>query len=255
MNPGAIAYSPIFFLMKEHLEQLKLPLRMEFNGLITEIRSILDDDELNLNDSIKSLLPQIFNIRIKSIHWIIEDEGHLDLKNIYNEINEVLSPLTSHPKYGVLAENCSFAIRTNYRVFNSILAQMGTEVVDTGIHEITQNEIEYSQLILALKSSIPYSKELQNLIDWIDTSLRIEFVLFTLILIDEYQLDVPDQIIKRLSEIIANDSQNYYAIAKLFGLIQTKQKEENNTELSDSFISEEQNLSELGIDEFLNSID
>jgi hypothetical protein len=255
MNAQAVTYSPIFFLMKEHLEQLNLPLRMEFNGLIAEIKSILHSDVLNLNNSIEGLLPQIFNIRIKSIKWIIEEEGQLDIKNLYYEINEVIAPLTSDPKYGILAENCSFAIRTNQRVFNSILANIGSKEIDNGIHGITQTEIEYSQLISALKSSLPFGNDLNNLINWIDVSLRIEIVLFSLIIIDEYQLNIQDQIVNRLSEIIANDAQQYYAMAKIFGLITTKKQVANEEEYPESFLSEQHDLSELGFDEFINSID
>ena len=83
MNAGAMAYGPILFPMKEHLEQLKLPLRMELNGLITEIKSILGSDVANINESINNLLPQIFNIRIKSIQWIIKyEEGQSDIEDI-----------------------------------------------------------------------------------------------------------------------------------------------------------------------------
>jgi hypothetical protein len=251
MSSGALAYSPIFFLIKEHVEKVNLPLRMKLHGLITESIELLKQQPADLRPSLELLIPQLFDIRIQAIKWLSSDAGEINFTEMYEEIYEDLRPYISDGKYGILTENCLFALRSNFRVLSSVLTQVGTVEIENGIQGIKEAEISYDQLIALLKSSIPLSNEFNTLINWINSSLRVEFVIFSFAIIRDSNLEIKNEMIEELSSIVVNESHEYYSLAKTLGLISKKRNLNNDQDLSSSFIQEQTNLSELGLDDFL----
>ena len=195
---------------------------MEFNGLIAEIKSVLDKNPTELAQEIEELLPQVFDIRLKSLKWIDEIE-QVDSKTVYNDIDKALAPLTSHPQHGVLAENCAFAIRSNERVLSPLLSELGGTFITENIKGITQSEFNYVQLMSVLQSISLLREVVKYLKEWIHASLRIELILLALFVIDDEKQEVDEHTIDKLSEMVATNGQDFYAIAKHLGLVQKRE--------------------------------
>lgn len=255
MPSGALAYSPIFFLIKEHLEEVNLPLRMKLHGLIIESSELLKREPSQLRPSLDLLISQLFDIRIQAMKWLSKDDEDINFTNLYEEIYEDIRPFISDKKYGILAENCLFALRSNFRVLSSVISQIGNAELENGIQDISEAEITYDQLKALLKSSIPLSNEFNTLINWINSSLRVEFVIFSFAIIQDSNLDIHKEMVEELSSIVVNESHEYYSLAKTMRLVQQKRVLEDENVLSPDFINEQTNLSELGLNDFLKTLD
>lgn len=255
MASGALAYSPIFFLIKEHLEEVNLPLRMKLHGLIVESIGLLKKPHTELRPSLNLLISQLFDIRIQAVKWLSKDGEEINFDELYEDIYEDIRPFISDERYGILAENCLFALRSNFRVLSSVMSQIGKAELETGMQGISEADITYDQLKALLKSSIPLSHEFNTLINWINSSLRVEFVIFSFAIIQDSELDIRKDVVEELSSIIVNESHEYYSLAKTLGLIQKKQVLNVSRTLSPDFIQEETDLSEWGLDDFLKTLD
>ncbi|MEQ8469705.1 MAG: hypothetical protein RIC35_00890 [Marinoscillum sp.] len=255
MTSGALAYSPIFFLIKEHLEEVNLPLRMKLHGLIIELTDLLKRQPSELRPSMDLLISQLFDIRIQAMKWLSRNDEDIDFNNLYEDIQEDISPFISDKKYGLLAENCLFALRSNFRVLSSVTSQISTVELENGIQGISEADITYDQLKALLRASIPLSHEFNILINWINSSLRVEFVIFSFAIIQDSKLNIQKDMVEELSTIVVNESHEYYSLSKTLGLIQKKTVLNDNNIISPEFINEQETFSELGLDEFFKTLD
>ena len=243
-------YDVICLQMRTCMPHLESGLKKELSKLLTEIKVVLTTAR-KVKPVLDSMLPEIFNFRIKSIKWLIE-KGDLDLSGMMDEIYPQLEELRQNPKLEILAENILFAVRCNKRVVKAVIGSGDFSEEKFASIAAELPAITYGQFLATLAYSIPDDEAAQKIVDWVNASLYIEFVILSAVIINEEKLKVTGKVINELSFLIADAAQEYSAIAIELGLL--KPRSENQALFSEqvdkSFIKEQKYLADLGINDF-----
>ena len=197
-----------------------------------------------------NVLPEIFNLRIRGIKWLLE-EGEFDLAGIMDEVYPQIEMLKKNPRLEVLAENILFALRCNQRVINKLTALAGfsEENVSNSLTQLPS--ITYDQFVAALAFSIPDQDGAQKFLDWMSTSLCIEFVAIATVTIDEEKLHVSSENINELAFIVSDAAQDYIALATELGLFKAQPGVNETIQLNfdTQFISAQKFLADQGLND------
>jgi hypothetical protein len=242
-------YDVICLQMKVYMPHLESPMKKELNKLLTEIKDGLTSGK-KIKPLLDRMLPRIFNFRIKAIKWLIE-VGDLDLSGMMDEIYPQLEELRQNPKLEILAENILFAVRCNKRVVRALIGtgDFSEEKFASNASELPI--ITYEQFLATLAYSIPDDEAAQKIVDWVNASLYIEFIILSAVIINDEKLRVTEKVINELSFLIADAAQEYSANAIELGLLK---RSENQPLFSDqvdkSFKREQKYLADLGINDF-----
>lgn len=248
-------YDILCYQLRNNLyPQLDNPLKKDTDQLSKDIRVImLSGKELHAQSN--SILGQIFNFRIKAIKWLVLD-NNFNLLQKFNEIIPQIEKINSNKRLEVLAENLLFAIRCNQRVVESLLYQSDdtSAYFSSAIRQLP--EITYGQFIASLAFAIPDQETTQKFIDWIDSSLHIEFGMVATDIIYNDNLKISDKTINELAFLIANAAQEYSALAMELGIIKSRASGQTNSNFlfDRSFIKEQQYLADLGIEDFAQNL-
>jgi hypothetical protein len=242
-------YDVICLQMRAYLPHLESPMRKELGKLSAEIKDILTAGK-KLKPLLDSMLPKVFNFRIKAIKWLV-NEGELDLSGMMDEIYPQLEDLRQNPKLEILAENILFAVRCNERVVKELIGSGGFAEEKIASNAAELPTITYGQFLATLAYGIPGNEAVQKIVDWVNASLYIEFIILSAVIINDEKLKVPEKVINELSFLIADAAQEYSAISVELGLL--KPRLESHTSFSEqadkSFIKEQKYLADLGIND------
>lgn len=243
-------YDIICLQMRAFLPDLQSPMKKELGKLLSEIKHHLETNK-KVKPLLDSLLPRVFNFRIKAIKWLAE-AGELDLSKIMDEIYPQLEELKQNAKLEILAENILFSLRCNRRVVKALTASGVLSEKRSAINAIELPEITYEQFLATLAFSIPDDEAAQKMADWINASLYIEFIILAAVIINEEKLKVTEKVINELSFLIANAAQEYSAIAIELGLLKPRSASQTSfyDQVEKSFVKEQKDLADLGINDF-----
>jgi hypothetical protein len=243
-------YDVICLQMRNYQSHLEPLMKKEVNRLLTEVRTLLASKK-STKANLDILLPRIFNFRIKAIKWLIEEDGFA-LSSMMNEVYPQLEELRGDIKLQVLVENILFALRCNRRVVEALIqtGELSDENFADSVSELPA--ITYDQFLASLAYSLPDDESCQKIVNWVHSSLYIEFITLTLAVISEEKLSVSDQIINELAFLVADAAQEYSATATELGILKTPDHRQTafTESIDKKLIKEQAFLSDLGIDDF-----
>ena|ERR1035437_3151444 len=240
--------------LRNHIPQLESPLKKDLNKLLTDIKGIITSDK-KIKPSIDAILNQIFNLRIKAIKWLLE-EDELNLLDMLDEVYPQLEELKKNPKLEVLVENILFALRCNRRVVDALVVTADFSKENLEINAPQLPTVTYEQFIAAIALGVPDDVAAQKIIDWTNSSLYIEFVTVAAAIIHEEQLKVSDKAIKELAFIIADAAQEYSALATELGILKPRSTKQSFSQISfdTDFVKEQKSMADLGLDDYSKNL-
>lgn len=205
-----------------------------------------------IKSTVNDLLGSIFNLRVKAIVWLLE-ENELNLSDLFDEVIPQIDELKNDPKLEVLAENILFALRCNQRVIDALTKNevLSAERISNEVSKLVP--INYQQFVASIALGVPDNDVAQKIIDWANSSLYIEFVTVAASIIHQEKLKVSNKVINELAFIVADAAQEYSAIAMEVGLLkQHSVKNLSQSSFDEDFVKEQKNLSDLGLIDFAN---
>lgn len=244
-------YDVICFQLRNDLySQLQSPLKKDLNRLSNDIKTLIISGE-KIKAQSTNMLSQVFNLRIKALKWLSADTNFNYLER-FEEIFSQIEELGSNKKLEVLTDNILFALRCNQRVAESIMNSNEFSSDTFYSNRAQLPDITYSQFIASLAFSNLNDETTQNIIDWTNSSLHIEFVLVATDIINDEKLKISDKTINELAFLIADAAQEYSALATELGILKSRSTRQSFSNLSfdNSFIKEQKQFADLGLDDF-----
>lgn len=244
-------YDVICYQLRNNLySQLENPLKKDLNRLSNDIKTLITSGKKVQSQSV-NMLSQVFNLRIKALKWLANDTDfdYLEmLKDIFPQIEE----LKSNKKLEVLTENILFALRCNQRVVESLVgsSEFPSETFASNISQLS--DINYQQFIASLAFANLDDDTAQKIVNWTNASLHIEFVLVAADIISDDNLKISNKTINELAFLVADAAQEYSALATELGILKSRSTRQSFSNLSfdNSFIKEQKQLADLGLDDF-----
>ncbi len=198
-------------------------------------------------------LDTLFDFRIAALKWLIANKniiGTFD-EHIENELN----CLKSDSQFSVLYQNVLFAIRTNIRVVNSL--------IDPNMPRSSRSSMDFADSIDIPKCSFTEFMNMISLtmpdsissafIDWVISSLYIEFGIISAFIIHKEQLQISKPKTNELAAFIADSAQDFGAISKELKPQSIKKTKIYPTNLSEVFLAEQAFLAEQDIELLKNN--
>ena len=143
-------------------------------------------------------------------------------------------------------------MRCNQRVAESLVGttEFSSEAMTSNLSQLP--EITYQQFIASLAFANLDDETTQKIVNWTNASLHIEFVLVATDIISDDNLKVSDKTIKDLAFLIADAAQEYSALATELGILKPRSTRQSfsNMSFENSFIKEQKQLADLGLDDF-----
>ncbi|MBU0486558.1 MAG: hypothetical protein KKA07_15670 [Bacteroidetes bacterium] len=239
--------------MRNYMPHLESSLQKEISKLLTEIKSVLTASK-KIKTGLDALLPRIFNVRIKAIKWIIEEE-RFDISEMFEEVYPQMKALQENPRLEILAENIMFSLRCNKRVVDALIGTGGFSADSFAANKAQLPIITYGQLLATLAYGIPNDETAQKIIDWVNSSLYIEFVILSAVIINDEKLIVSDKSINELAFLVADAAQEYSALATELGIFKPRLHNHFSFETlpDNTFVKEQKYLADFGITDFANN--
>jgi hypothetical protein len=148
-----------------------------------------------------------------------------------------------------------FALRCNTRVVQNLI---DNEILDENSFGNSIQQIEtltYTQFIASLTFAIPDAEAAQTIIDWINSSLIIEFGSISAMLLFKEEIAIRQKRINELSELISNAAQEYTACAIQMGLIKVPSKSYPiQNDIPVSVVNEEKIIANWGFNDYANKL-
>lgn len=244
-------YDVICFQLRNNLySQLQSPLKKDLNLLSNDIKAcIISGNKLKAQAT--NMLSQVFNLRIKALKWLSADSS-FDYLEMFNDIFPQIEELRTNKKLEALTDNILFALRCNQRVIESIVVSNEFSPDTFSSNLVQFPDISYSQFITSLALANLDDETTQKIVDWTNASLQIEFVLVAADIISDEKLKISDKTINELAFLIADAAQEYIALAIELGILKSYSTRQSFSNLSfdNSFIKEQKQLADLGLDDF-----
>jgi hypothetical protein len=244
-------YDILFLQMRNYLPDLSLSMAGEYADLVLKLESILVNSK-SITKDINSLVPSVFNFRMKAIQWLF-GQHNLSLSKHLDETYHKFETLQQGSIHKVLIENILFALRCNRRVINSLVSKSEEFSYENTIKNISSlPTINYDQFLASLVYGMPNDERAQQALDWINSSLYIEIITVSAILINEKGLDISAKNSNELAFIISDAAQEYIAIAYEMGILSRNKSRSSilNQNFDDEFLDEQKNLADTGINDF-----
>ncbi|HRI48302.1 MAG TPA: hypothetical protein PK559_14440 [Ignavibacteriaceae bacterium] len=251
-NYGLICYSLQRSFDSKELEgvgnSLNEEIKSELNKLFSQVRKTLSNGE-PIEASINSLIPTIFNLRIKIIKWISHAKLNSELieSHIQDAFND-LDKLGDSSRYFAFTENLKYALTYSLMLTESIFDSNPEpeEIID----QIADYDLDYDQAMFAIQYLEPDDKRVNKIFQWTRSSMMIEYFSFALYLISEENLAVKDEVIENLNEISAKTVQDYVGCIYDLGIaLPLKNRDEKVTIVDEETINSEQDFADLGLQE------
>ena len=250
------------------MQDFLIPLNSYYSGTVSEdtrfskiaeivshIVKIYFNSNIDVKTFVNTNLENFFNFKMSAIKWIIEN----DIKTInVEEISDWLDVgLEKETALSVLYQNTLFAIRTNVKVYNSMM-QGKKDLLSEKSIDLTKlkniSDYSYSSILNEVYMTVP-DLFFSMYTDFLNYSLYLEFGIIATFIAHKENIQLSEKKINELSAFIADSSQEFGAIAKKFQPVRNNFKLFSETQISDEFLAEEMHLSEQGIQDFLESIE
>jgi len=214
-----VAYQDILcFQALKHAKVLDLSFREDLQYLSKNIQRALTSNE-DLNLQLRSLIPLVFNARIKMIHWVFQND-QIDLSGELKDAYTRLASLRSNTTITPLIDRILLALDQHAPLIHSLESRM---CIEPGIEFpiITYNQFATS---MALAPSDAGEKILQ----WIDASLYFELIILCASEIDQYNINTAPEKIVKLTFLLNYYHNTFIALSVEGGLMN------ENTETAES---------------------
>ena len=212
----------------------------------TVVKQFIDSKhpiELFFNQNIDA----IFSFRMSSLKWLISNKIIID--DFGSLLEEELTLFKSDPKFSVLYQNVLFAIRTNIRSVNSLLNPLKDLHSKGGLDFSEMEEFaetSFKQFVGSLGHVPDFIAA--PLLDWVISSLQIEFGVISAFVIHKERLSVDVVKVNELSFFIADAAQAFGAITKELKPKMPKKNKNTVSSFSSSFLAEQEFLAEQDIE-------
>jgi hypothetical protein len=241
------------YALWNHYPQLDLSLKAALEKLIASMGERLanEGDEQSL---MNPLLAKAFALRLEGMKWLAKVESIEPLAWI-DQTYPHFEEMKQHPRWEILIENILFALRCNRKVVQAMLADAVDESALEAPLEVPN--VTYHQFVEVIALGIPDQEMAQNVVDWLNASLKIELVILATALMEQKQIKVLDSNIDKLANLVADAAQDYYALAAELGVLQRRKPNlylsEPETEVG--FVAAQQELAEWGMDDFVDHLE
>lgn len=257
MSIAAKTYEFVTLELHAHRVELEPVFRNQFETLFARIREDLINGR-DVDESCNELLESIFAIRIKALIWLSR-QSDFKLADILLEVEQLVNELSNQNNLEGLSENLGFALRTVRRVTNGLIAKVPELGTKEGAAALSQlPEIDYWTYYDMLSISIPNGELLENIMEWVDSSLELEYAILAAILLHEENLMVGQKIIDDLAILMALAAQDYGAYAVELGIMpmhSSKRNKEYPIPEDSDFIKEQQLLADSGLEDLGPELD
>jgi hypothetical protein len=193
-----------FLQLRSNYSRLQNPLRKDYDGMVS-LATDMVVSQRKLKPQIENRLPDLFNLRLKAINWLIADSD-IDLLAKLDEVSPQIEELKQNTKLDILADNILFALRANRQVVVSFMRNedMSQEALIRNFSE--QSIINYEQFEAAIAIGVPDNETATMILEWTNASLYIEFIALAATLINAERLKVATKTIHELEFLIAEAS-------------------------------------------------
>ncbi len=237
---------PFFYLILRY-ESADEVLRREFDLLTTEIRESIQSPN-NIEQNAQLTFNRIFKLRLLILKSLQEDND--DIEDLYQDALEYFEPIAQDSRYCVLGENILFALRSNFRVANSLLKQVSSNGLTELLGSATNIEINFDQFVSVTLAFLPGDQGIE-LIKWLRSSLTVEYGVLVGALLKEEKLTASDQTIDKVAAMLAGAAQTFNAIAIEYGLFGLNSEAPTDSQHPDeNFIKNQQNLANTDLNSF-----
>jgi len=219
---AATKHSDVICLyLRNSISQLDFSLQRE-TSLFTETITSLIKSENDIKSGIDSLLPRIFNLRIKALKWF--SRQNLNLIELHDEVYSDFDKFSANPQYKTLGESIKVALRKNQFVID-ILVKEGKFQLSGPSESISQlPEVTYQQFFAAVTFNAP-DESAQKFVDWVNASMYIELICFCAMVIYDEHLPVTDYQLTEMSGLISKAGENYLKLFLDSGLFKNRSYE------------------------------
>ncbi len=247
------------------IDSFILPLDAYYNGKDKrdeELSKIVESVEILIRQFISSPhdvkafsnqnLDTIWNFRIDAIKWLVANNIRID--DFEGLVANDLEQLKNDPIFSVLYENVLFAIRTNLRAISSL--------IDKNTPFPNKNTLDFSDIpdipkmsftsFLNMISITGIDSVLETQIDWIISSLYIEFGIIGLFVIHNEKLSISREKVNELAAFVADSAQEFGAITKELRPQTKKKNKPYPNSIPKEFMLEQAFLAEQDIELFQN---
>lgn len=223
----------------------------DFERVFDMIRFILLSDK-SITENIQTVFPNIFELRMLLLsNFQIQLPVKAHTQDIYPLIEkDVEDMVKKNNHYGEFGENLLFAIRCSKRAFDFV----GKKIKEHQPQQIIQNQfpqvylVSYNQFLSTLSFAMPDKYQLTTFINWINSSLVIEFGVSAMLILKNENIKVNKSNLEELASLIADAGQTY------LGCIissHSKEIESRMTGITEEIRNEEMKFADLGIENTL----
>lgn len=240
---GAAKHTDVICLiMRNSIPHLDFSLQKEIKTLIDDLKSILQLEN-DLKVSFGSLLPQVFNFRIKALQWISANDQNL--LSHFDGVTHSFEPLLLDPHLNILGKSVIDALHQNQKVLNSLLYKnaISDSALSSSFSRIP--DITYQHLLASISFSVPDSTA-QKILDWINASLYIEAISLCAIVIYDEELNVSKNQINEMAYLIFDAGNECEKLSIESGLIRPIPASEHNRSEDAELLQGIQNLISTG---------
>jgi hypothetical protein len=193
---------------------------------------------LHLND--------LFSFRMSALKWLVE--SNIRLEDLDSLIENQLEPLKNDPLFSVLYQNVLFAIRVNMRSINALISPKSLETVSFDISELGElPNYSFTEFLNMISLTAP-DAVMTPYVDWLISSLYIEFGIISTIIIYKEKLSVSSKKINELAAFTADSAQEFGAISKELIPSTVKKKQTYSSVIPNEFLAEQLFLAEQDIE-------
>lgn len=243
----------ICFQLRNNLySEIDHPLKKELDAICQDIKATLLSAK-TLKVLPTPIIKSLFNLRFKALLWLSK-ENNMDYLQMVEDVMQKLDEKQDHQELATLVENLRFSLRCCEIVVDSLTTNEASGNFQEAFEKMP--EITFDMYFAILSMSYPDDKTVQDLFDWTNASLNIEFGLLAVDIIKSENLKLSRKAIFDLEFLVANSAQEYYALAVGLGIVKLSNEYPSSPEIKydKSFIKEQQALAELGLSEWSKNI-
>lgn len=240
--------------LRNEFSHVNAPLRADIVDLTAKITEDLGSKR-SLSSVQTGILDAIFNLRIKALKWFV-NQGNFDYADMLKDVFHFVAGLKEKKEYQILAENLHFALQCNERLKDGFRKDNNSSASDfySAIKEMPS--ITYDQFLASISMAVS-EEQAQFQLDFMNHSLQIEFVLLAADIIYNDQIKISKSRLVDLEFLVSDSAQEQYALAVQLGIVKFSEDEftKNEFQLPNEFLTEQLNLAESGLEDYIKRID
>ncbi len=214
-----------------------------------EIKTILNSENEITENELNEISESLIDLRVKAANSLsdIKERSYFE---IISEVSEKIEQYQGRKSADVLNQNILFALRTFNKVIESVRQQDEAGNLNVELNILSSKN--YNDYLHSQSALIGDKKLFKTFSDWIKASLKIEFVLISADLIRGGIVRSSENLIDKLSFLVADSSQEFYALAVGLGMISISNAGiiQSDEKPDRKFIDEQKKMSDIGIEDF-----